>query len=265
MISRSKSGSDFATLLDDYAATVPAAASGRGSHLGRWPLYAAATGAALASATSADASVITGNFGSLISLTQSHIGANASASTFKNLTFRTSRGAYLDILTAELVIKRLSHSGRHATLGFALLGTVSTVGGVFASGPNHSLRRFLLSQPIQSGPTMGIGGILSRAAGTHPVAHGQFASGVPGYAGFTLGNGGMGWIQLTWSSQAGNTIPDTLAFGSWAINTSGGIYAGTTVPTPEPGTFPLALLALGAPGIAAWRKRRAAAEAPSAS
>ncbi|HLH20416.1 MAG TPA: PEP-CTERM sorting domain-containing protein [Bryobacteraceae bacterium] len=213
--------------------------------------------------------MITGNFGTFISLAQSHIGPNALAHTSKLLTLRTSLGAYVGKLGAALLINRYSHAFNDHR-GKALFYAASAGGAVFTNGlqiyGSRSLQRFPLSQPVSGDHTHPFGSLCRRETGRFILGttvnrlYGEFASGVPGYAGFKLANGDIGWIQLTWSSQAGNRFPDRLAFGNWAVSTAGGILAGTTIPAaPEPGTFPLALLACGAAGIAAWRKRRAAA------
>jgi hypothetical protein len=88
---------------------------------------------------------------------------------------------------------------------------------------------------------------------------GEWSSGVPGFAGFETGGGDFGWIELEWTGTPAG-YPAMLEALGWGINTVPGepIYAGETA-APEPGTVALSLLALGAAGILAWRKRRAPA------
>jgi hypothetical protein len=92
---------------------------------------------------------------------------------------------------------------------------------------------------------------------------GSFNPGAPGYVGFALdeGAGGIhyGWLKLEFSFDPQTTrgVLEALAFG---IETT----AGTTIaagdggtPTPEPGTMALGILAAGAAGVLALRRRRA--------
>src|SRR5579883_3569936 len=113
----SKRKSNLAGQLAAYAAAAPP--SGRSAHLGRWPLYAAAAGAALATASSADASVITGNFGTFISVAQSHIGPNGSAGLQKTLPIRTSLGALVGRFVAILEVGRQTFSNDYRHFGDA--------------------------------------------------------------------------------------------------------------------------------------------------
>jgi hypothetical protein len=104
----------------------------------------------------------------------------------------------------------------------------------------------------------------------HEYGHGTHGSGgnfgvwpasTPGFAGFRLSNGDLGWIELEWWNGTIPNFPGKLEAFGWAINTTPGegIYAGTlnaVKAVPEPGTLALSLLAFGAAGIAAWRKTR---------
>ena len=60
---------------------------------------------------------------------------------------------------------------------------------------------------------------------------------------------------MSWGQS--NGFPNQLQILGWALDTDGSaIQAGQTTATPEPGTFGLALLAAGAAGVLAWRKRK---------
>jgi MYXO-CTERM domain-containing protein len=77
--------------------------------------------------------------------------------------------------------------------------------------------------------------------------------------GFSNSKGDLGWLQVKVTLDGG--FPTQLELISWAYNDAvgGAINAGQTTggsATPEPGTEGLALLALGATGILALRKRR---------
>ena len=88
---------------------------------------------------------------------------------------------------------------------------------------------------------------------------GQFLNGQSGFAGIEFKEGGnthYGWIRLHATIGPDNAVTETAV--DWAYNTVAGqeILAGQGVPTPEPGTTSMALLAAGAAGLLALRKRR---------
>jgi hypothetical protein len=97
-------------------------------------------------------------------------------------------------------------------------------------------------------------------SGNITSTRGKWSAGGTGFAGIKLSNGDLGWLKLSWSGEA--NFPDTITFYGWAVQTDGSaIRAGDTGTgagsgTPEPGTFALALLAAGAAGVLAWRRRK---------
>jgi len=221
-------------------------------HLRRWPVYAAATGAALAMATSADASIITGFSGTSISVPRD-VGNNHSSGL---VDFGTL--GHFDLYLSY----RFHGYGPVFTTQLRTGGADLFRGVRFARG-SGTIRRFHTGDPITSALSFVTAGALHsqsiRMYATHTNFRtvGNFISGQTGIAGFNLG-GDLGWIQVKWSSSGGG-FPDQLQALNWAIDTipGQGIFAGEDVAdVPEPGTLPLALLALGAAGIAAWRKHR---------
>jgi len=98
-----------------------------------------------------------------------------------------------------------------------------------------------------------------------PPVHGQFQSGEPGFAGLSISTAGhvnkeYGWIELVFTEQAG--VPHDLQALAFGIDTNlnqtieaGQIDGGFI---PEPGTMSLAILAAGALGVEALRRRRKA-------
>jgi len=84
-------------------------------------------------------------------------------------------------------------------------------------------------------------------------------SGFVGIKGDQIFTGDLGWIQVKVFDRNADGYPDELEIVSWAYNNVPGapIAAGETGVTPEPGTAALGLLAAGAAGLLAWRRRRA--------
>jgi hypothetical protein len=85
-----------------------------------------------------------------------------------------------------------------------------------------------------------------------------------GFVGFSTKNGDLGWLRVKVETPvAGTKYPDSLEVIDGAYNDVAGqpITAGQTTSTPEPGTAALGLLATGATGLLAWRKRRSASSA----
>lgn len=82
-----------------------------------------------------------------------------------------------------------------------------------------------------------------------------FTSGQAGFAGFRFDAGGTtlyGWAELTIDV----TAPATVTISQWAYEDTGAAIAvgATTAAVPEPSS--LGLLALGAAGVTAWRRKK---------
>jgi len=94
------------------------------------------------------------------------------------------------------------------------------------------------------------------------IHRGQFGLNTTGYVGFrTDVNGGAGWLKIHILDRNSDGYPDQAVLISYAYNNVAGgtILAGQTtdaLSTPEPGTASLALLAAGAAGVLALRRRR---------
>ena len=260
------------TQLDAYAVAVKPLTAG-GGRMGNWPIYAVATGSALAMATAANASIIAST-GAPIFASLPHfsaLGSNA-RSTRKNIHISDGGllGGELDLRFGVRASRfRSSYSGVTYKGGFAAAGLYEGLHSlrVLATGGSRSLKN------LASGATItGAGSFVRlKTAGTINVAElrskgtyggnstnvGKWPEG-EGFAGFKLQNGDLGWLKLSWTGVAG--YPDTITLYGWAVQTDGGsIQAGDTgvgSTAPEPGTFALALLAAGAAGVLAWRRRK---------
>lgn len=237
---------DFETQLNACAAASPRAAKSAewSAHLSRWPIYAAATGAVLAMATSADASIISGVAAK--SLTISSPPGYTHNLVDTNVYFGYGRG--------RLVLGLFTES--RGRLGFAeAWGT----GGPLVAESRGFLRDFNRGSAITSNLTFRPGFELHQQSNPSSAGRGPWPQSVAGYAGFRMpvsGGFGVGWIKLEWTGPS-TGYPTGLQATNWAFDTTPGqgILAGDTG-VPEPGTLPLSLLALGAAGILAWRKSR---------
>jgi hypothetical protein len=211
---------------------------------GKWAIYAAATGSALATATGASAgSIVYDIFSSPVSVTPQPLSASS--------------------------IKALMMGSGHEVNLFAKSGTI---GGepfvelelqpinpvkIFLTGAGTSAKDFALGAAI-GGTQMGEQAIIEDFFTA--TFFGQFQSGKAGFAGLSFSTAGhqheYGWIELSFTEQGGRPYSlDALGFG---VDTTPGqtIDAGQISNSPEPGTLGLAILAAGAVGVEALRRRR---------
>lgn len=121
---------------------------------------------------------------------------------------------------------------------------------------NAAMSRFVSNETIGVGSTFKQNWSYMDRSGwtTADSAWATEADGTSGYIGFSFDNSGTtnyGWIEVTYNAATGN-----LVMGDFAYEDSGaGILAGATG-VPEPSC--LGLLALGATGLLARRRRQAA-------
>jgi hypothetical protein len=254
-----KSDRKLSAQLDAYAVSVRAnLGAGWKERLRGWAPYAAAVGSGLALASACDADIIYSgpqNDTLTISKTTGPTGFHSTAKKSFNLAsgknFRIQVQAFV---TADVGLQSVGFYG--GTGVFPLLNAdnqmkklasgakISAVQSHFPAAYffRHVTNRFYGSQ---------------QASGTWPASQ-------TGFAGFDFkvtGGEDFGWVRLHWSaSVAGH--PDSVKIVDYAYNNVPGdpILAGQTTEessaVPEPSTIALALLASGAAGVLAWRKRR---------
>ena len=243
--------------LKAYAAANPGSKAAQWSaHLSRWPVYAAATGAALAMATSADANTIVTGFS----------GRDITINTFLSPTGARTGVQFgtLGALSFKLAFSR--HSSRPPIISSGgLLKVFPTEAGSFVlDTAGGQVARFNAGSSLNISLPHANSGILHNQQFSYligfgtltNVGFGNWPSNNTGFLGFELPNDDLGWLQLKWTGSYPG-YPVGLDLMEWGVNTAPGqsLDAGQTY-NPEPGTLPLSLLALGATGILAWRKTR---------
>jgi hypothetical protein len=237
--------------LNDYSVAAKSLASKRilRDRGGRWPIYAAVTGSALAMATSASASII------------SYDGLPVT------VTAAPGSVAFTGVPVPGMPAFALSaHLG--STFGHA------SAGNAFNGGSNLQLlaisfRPFDLTSHATVGPAehnnfwQANGELVFKSRNNDSGAW-LGKSDQPGFEGFRFGTGhggfDYGWAQISWSAN-GAGIPDSVTLYALAYDNTPNqaIDVGDSGPseTPEPGTAGLMLVALGAAGVGVLRKQKA--------
>lgn len=254
--------------LRDYRSRAPRVAGKN------WKHYAAATGAAVAGAQAAEATIVhvvppnpvrlTINASN--SSTGSRVAIDIDNDGNDDLALLLTRFVSSDTDSSQGVIyNTVSDFG--AALGFDLsaIYTGTPVPGAWlTTGTTYSIRKLQSGDIISTGAAfLPVGGF--RAVGTSVVtstnglsdvntfAYGNFPADGTGLAGFGFpinGQGHLGWIRISIESAA-NGKPNVLEALEWAYETRPGVSIGAGV-VPEP--TGLALLAVGAAGVAALRR-----------
>lgn len=264
--------------LNEQLAHYSITASGQitqGRNLGAYAGYAAAVGAGLAIAGGADASIIYSGVQNIAVAVNPAL--QATALTLNNLA---NAGFDMDGGGVDFTVL----AGMAAQLGagytqakYVGLGALQPAGGAaFLSNGAHiaNLAAGALIGPAGAfaGNSAGYAKMQVTPPGGGTIFQGAFANGTTGFVGIRLGSGNYGWIRLRLDDLGLNQPFSTLLSGSpigngtnyidkltvidWAYETSGGaIAAGATASAvPEPSS--LALLAAGAAGLAAFRRRK---------
>lgn len=244
--------------------------------LGNWQVYAAAAGSALAMASSASAGTITyGVLGVTASITPLATGlklnsvnrlVNSNVGSRTQLKSFMVNGAKLAIAVQSFRVPNTHSGSANAQMQAktnGVNGFVTQMGSLakLASGAKISQGnvKFLSTHGF-------VPGGLAFEDGNHGMLSGNFAPSKTGFAGFGIHTAGgsdfFGWIRLEY--MVSSRGPDKIEAIDYAVNTVAGasITAGqgaTSSAAPEPSTAAMALLATGAAGVLALRRRRAQA------
>jgi len=234
-----------------------------------WQVYAAVTGSAVAMATNASAGVIySGTLDQKAAVASVKTGSPAQSMT-TNIKLKNGAGATIHVDFQAVAIQFNSGSSRFGGVGLRgsqvdfLLesGFVKRLSsGAKISGGTHTMHS-------NNGFVAGNHNVANRSVHTsHPQSFGWTKN--EGFAGFTFTTvtnhqKDFGWVRLQFTVGA-NTLINSLTVIDWGYQNNGtGITAGEGAPlqAPEPSTADLALLALGAAGVTALRRRRRQASA----
>ena len=241
---KQKNASGLKGQLENYAAAVGAIGATLRQRMGNWPIYAAATGSAMAMATSASADTIIVYMGVPVTLAAPGNSGHYSIIQLPDVAFRIEVN--------------------HNTTGFRsgeARGYIGSTGSILI-GPDGSPRNLVAGSLISSQAGHFTNSLTQGLEQKGELNRGNWVPGVPGFEGFRIGSN-FGWAELEVGVD-GDGYPDSVTLLGLAYNNSGApIMAGELPPmAPEPGTAGLMLLALGAAGVTVLRKRRQSAAIP---
>jgi hypothetical protein len=257
--------------IDAYAATARTGLSARWKDmLGTWPVYAAAAASSLALTTKAEAGIIySGQKNLTISATVQHAFSTASqkiSTAFPGLPMPKFGAEVTDVFAPVA-----THYANR--VGAAFIGNFAASTQAFAPG-------FQILRSASFAKNLGAGAMISAGAGNfgradienwhkngaNVGATGQFPPTATGFVGVRIvtsnahDTADFGWIRLKVSDNGnGDGAPHKVTLVDWAYNNTPNapIAAGDTgVAVPEPSAMALALLASGAAGVLAWRKKQ---------
>jgi hypothetical protein len=211
--------------------------------------YAAAAGAALAAAAPADASII-----HTVPLTNTTVtNVHPVTVTIGGLNFSFNEMNAGGSYSARLKVgTSAGNIGANAGKAAFAVGNSSNILNL----PYHNPIPFASNNWSNGNP----GILLSFGINTNNQVNGAFANKATGYIGIRIGQGNYnyGWIQINPNNVSGSDVNSGYTIKDWAYETEFNktILAGDTGTSavPEPST--LALLALGAGGLAVMRRRK---------
>jgi hypothetical protein len=240
---------------DDVASQAVSRRTDRGSR--NWLLYTTAVGSALAMATDAGAQII--DYGG----------------TLPAVTLNAGQGypKYGSIFTVAGKVAFDLAGVDFASGGIVVLEAFGKVGMLVNA--SSGVQKLAFGATISAGAGTFVAGPHAVKSVSGPLTYGTFSASQPRFAGIKFNTGAntssatindptkihYGWIELVYD---GTPDPTSITAIDWAYNeaagqeiTAGEITAGETG-APEPGTAALSLLAMGAAGVLAWRRRKAA-------
>lgn len=247
-----KSGSNLQNQLESYSVASKGLRAPK-NWTGGGTMLATVAGSALALATNANAGII---YSGIQNVSATRPGP---AGIGPNLATIFVGGAPWDVYAFNNFVSAIPGVRSGRSTATAALHIVPGFGeGVMKSFAN--VRKLASGAIISAGQTFGAGFPRLRRKNNFSYT-GQFLNSQAGFAGIEFNLGGVahfGWIRLHSSIGPGNAVTATAI--DWAYNDVAGasILAGEGVPSaaPEPSTTSMALLAAGAAGVLAWRKRR---------
>ena len=249
--------SDLKSRMQAYRQSAGARiAAGCRDRFGNWFVYAAAAGSALALSSNASASIVYGTVNQSASITPLNgaIGENSAFAPTFNID-----GVPFGL--AVFSARSQFGPGTHGNGADALNQTLHDGLEINNSG---ALKRLASGDQVSAGKMSFLKASslhgLALFGTSNGAASGTWPKSQQGFAGIGIQKNGhtyLGWLRLEYFESNG-AIDKVEAF-DYAYNTvpGGSIAAGDTG-VPEPSTAALTLLAAGAAGIAALRRRRAA-------
>ncbi len=215
---------------------------------------AAGLGAAVlaGAVTTADASIVFVNYGGQV------VTDSAPGDGYFSLTpFDLNGDGVVDF---QLGIASGEANGGAAAIFPGVTGGTLGVVGISSSGFVYPSK---LAAGANIGPTAGFATVSGRGSLAFGAGYpgSKWLTSTPGYLGlrFTVGSQtDYAWLRLSVAAASTGPNARAITLDSAAYETSGGAITAGAV--PEPSTVSLGALALGAVGLAAYRRKRAAAE-----
>jgi MYXO-CTERM domain-containing protein len=248
--------------LDQYFASV----STRKRHVANWRIYAAVTGSAMAMATNASAGVIYVDQ-VLTAGPVANVSKSASLGQSQIIALKSALGGDIGVEFGLGVHQSCSTAGRlSGTAAFAFKSGSRIIEQLFngpIGGPSFKLKKLAFGANISTVPGYWFAGgqYIGRQSTSNNVRveHGwaSNATGVVGFR-FTTTNAAWdyGWVRLSYTLGT-NGLANSITATDWAYDTTGTLAAGEGASSaPEPSSTALAILAAGAAGVAALRRRR---------